>query len=250
MAAVLGVAAVVCVACSVSGSLIQDLKAGHLLGGTPWKMQVVEIIAVAMLAFFLMGPIIALHEANLADGGIGGRSLPAPQAGLMAQLAKGIVGGQMAWGLLIIGAAFGIALIMCGARSPMLIAVGMYLPFDTSSAIFVGGMLKWVVDRMAARRVAGRKCRRIEEKGTLLASGLIAGEAILGILLAVAAVSSVPSLTRVLSRRGASSAGSARWADGSRSPASRRWRGCWWRSRSGAGSSARSPEAGLDSAVL
>ena len=117
MAAVLGVAAVVCVACSVSGSLIQDLKAGHLLGGTPWKMQVVEMLAVAVLAFFLMGPIIALHEANLADGGIGGRSLPAPQAGLMAQLAKGIVGGQMAWGLLVIGAAFGIALILCGAQS-------------------------------------------------------------------------------------------------------------------------------------
>lgn len=198
VAAVLGVAAVVCVACSVSGSLIQDLKAGHLLGGTPWKMQVVEIIAVAMLAFFLMGPIIALHQANLADGGIGGRSLPAPQAGLMAQLTKGIVGGQMAWGLLIIGAAFGVALILCGARAPMLIAVGMYLPFDTSSAIFVGGVLKWLVDRLSAAADSRRKAD-IEEKGTLLASGLIAGEAILGILLAVAAVANAPSLTRMLS---------------------------------------------------
>ncbi|MDQ2950540.1 MAG: oligopeptide transporter, OPT family, partial [Acidobacteriota bacterium] len=129
VAAVLGVAAVVAVACSVSGSLIQDMKAGHLLGGTPWKMELVEIVAVVLLAFFLMGPIIALHEANLDTGGIGGRALPAPQAGLMAQLAKGIVGGQMAWGLLGIGAAFGIALILCGARAPMLIAVGMYLPF-------------------------------------------------------------------------------------------------------------------------
>ncbi|MBS1874559.1 MAG: oligopeptide transporter, OPT family [Acidobacteria bacterium] len=198
VAAVLGVAAVVCVACSVSGSLIQDLKAGHLLGGTPWKMQVVEIVAVAMLAFFLMGPIIALHQANLADGGIGGRSLPAPQAGLMAQLTKGIVGGQMAWGLLIIGAAFGVALILCGARSPMLIAVGMYLPFDTTSAIFVGGVLKWLVDRASAVS-DGRRRAVIEEKGTLLASGLIAGEAILGILLAVAAVAHLPSLTRLLS---------------------------------------------------
>ena len=79
------------VAGSVSGSLIQDLKAGHLLGGTPWKMQVVEIIAVVLLAFFLMGPIIALHESEAATGGIGGRNLPAPQAALMAQLAKGIV---------------------------------------------------------------------------------------------------------------------------------------------------------------
>ena len=175
VAAVLGVASVVALACSVSGSLIQDLKAGHLLGGTPWKMELVEIITVALLAFFLMGPIIALHEANLSSGGIGGRALPAPQAGLMAQLAKGIVGGQMAWGLLGIGAALGVVLLLAGARSPMLIAVGMYLPFDTSSAIFVGGMMKYVADRFRAN----------EETGTLLASGLIAGEAIVGILLAV-----------------------------------------------------------------
>src|SRR5688572_7257939 len=147
IAAVLGVAAVVCGACCVSGSLIQDLKAGHLLGGTPWKMQVVEIIAVILLSFFLMAPILLLHEANLDTGGIGGRALPAPQAGLMAQLAKGIMGGQMAWGLLAIGAGFGIAVLLCGARAPMLVAVGMYLPFDTSAAIFVGGVLQWLVSR-------------------------------------------------------------------------------------------------------
>jgi len=193
VAAVLGVAAVVCVACSVSGSLIQDLKAGHLLGGTPWKMEVVEIISVILLSFFLMGPIIALHQANLDTGGIGGRALPAPQAGLMAQLAKGIVGGQMAWGLLGIGAAFGIALLLCGARSPMLIAVGMYLPFNTSSAIFIGGLIKWILTRSTARRSAEQKLI-IEEKGTLLASGLIAGEAIVGILLAVVFLTGLPAI--------------------------------------------------------
>src|SRR5437588_5011424 len=170
VAAVLGVAAVVCVACSVSGSLIQDLKAGHLLGGTPWKMELVEIISVILLAFFLMGPIIALHEANLSTGGIGGRALPAPQAGLMAQLAKGIVGGQMAWGLLAIGAAFGLALLMFGARSPMLVAVGMYLPFDTTSAIFIGGVMKWAADRVG-EKLSAEKELACEEKGTVLASG-------------------------------------------------------------------------------
>jgi uncharacterized oligopeptide transporter (OPT) family protein len=151
-------------------------------------MEIVEIVAVVLLAFFLMAPILVLHEANLATGGIGGRALPAPQAGLMAQLAKGIVGGQMAWGLLAIGAAFGIALVACGARAPMLIAVGMYLPFETSSAIFVGGVIRAVADRFHAD----------EERGTLLASGLIAGEAILGILLAVLAVQNVPSLATLL----------------------------------------------------
>jgi putative OPT family oligopeptide transporter len=197
VAAVLGVAAVVCCACCVSGSLIQDLKAGHLLGGTPWKMEVVEIIAVVALAFFLMAPIVVLHEANLATGGIGGTELPAPQAGLMAQLAQGIVGGQMAWGLLAIGAAFGMALIACGARAPMLVAVGMYLPFQTVSAILVGGLLRWVSDRLAAGAPPETRARA-EERGTLLASGLIAGEAIVGILLAVLVVSGVPSLTRAL----------------------------------------------------
>jgi len=197
VAAVLGVASVVACACSVSGSLIQDLKAGYLLGGTPWKMQLVEIASVLVLSLFLMLPIVALHEANLATGGIGGRALPAPQAGLMAQLAKGIVGGQMAWGLIGIGAAFGIALIMCGARSPMLIAVGMYLPFDTVSAIFAGGVIKWALDRMAARRAAEERAK-IEEKGTLLASGLIAGEALMGILLAVTFLSGISSFTKLL----------------------------------------------------
>ncbi|HSW51117.1 MAG TPA: OPT/YSL family transporter, partial [Bryobacteraceae bacterium] len=197
VAAVLGVAAVVCCACCVSGSLIQDLKAGHLLGGTPWKMQVVEIVSVALLSFFLMGPIIVLHEANLATGGIGGRALPAPQAGLMAQLAKGIVGGEMAWGLLGIGAAFGAALILCGARAPMLIAVGMYLPFDTTSAIFAGGLLKALANRVSAAYSTGQKAR-VEEKGTLVASGLIAGEAVVGILLAVLFVSGVPSLAALI----------------------------------------------------
>ena len=197
VAAVLGVAAVVAVACSVSGSLIQDLKAGHLLGGTPWKMELVEILSVILLSFFLMGPIIALHEANLATGGIGGRALPAPQAGLMAQLAKGIVGGHMAWGLIGIGAAFGVALILCGARAPMLVAVGMYLPFDTSSAIFLGGMMKLVLEKVTGHFSAERKAS-VEEKGTLLASGLIAGEAIVGILLAVVFLTGAPSLTHAL----------------------------------------------------
>jgi putative OPT family oligopeptide transporter len=187
-------------ACSVSGTLIQDLKAGYLLGGTPWKMQVVEMLAVVLLSVFLMAPIVALHQANLATGGIGGRALPAPQAGLMAQLAKGIVGGQMAWGLIAIGAAFGIALIFCGARAPMLVAVGMYLPFDTSAAIFVGGAIKWFADRACAGFTPQQKLRA-EEKGTLLASGLIAGEAIVGILQAVLFLAGISSITRLLTGR-------------------------------------------------
>jgi uncharacterized oligopeptide transporter (OPT) family protein len=97
----------------------------------------------------------------------------------------------------MIGAMFGVALILCGAKALMLVAVGMYLPFDTSSAIFVGGMLKLAVDRLSARYSPERRAL-VEEKGTLLASGLIAGEAIVGILLAVAAVGNMPALTAVI----------------------------------------------------
>ena len=183
VAAVLGVASVVCIACAVAGSLIQDLKAGHLLGGTPWKMQVAEIISVAALAFFLMWPFVALHKTY----GIGERELPAPQANLMALLSQGIVGGEMAWGLVLMGVAFGLMLILIDAPAPMLIAVGMYLPFETTGAIFVGGAFKWVADRIAARRkLSPAAAEKYEQRGTLLASGFIAGEAILAILLSVA----------------------------------------------------------------
>jgi putative OPT family oligopeptide transporter len=199
VAAVLGVASVVCCACCVSGSLIQDLKAGYILGGTPWKMELVEIFSVVTVSFFLLLPIIALHEANLSTGGIGGRALPAPQAGLMAELAQGIVGGQMPWGLLLMGCLFGIALIMIKAPSPMLVAVGMYLPLETTGAIFVGGAIKWLADVAAKRRsLSAEGQAKFEERGTLLASGFIAGEAITGILLAVLFIEGVPSLTHVV----------------------------------------------------
>jgi len=202
IAAVLGVASVVCCACCVSGSLIQDLKAGYLLGGTPWKMELVEVLSVSVVAFFLLLPIKWLHEANLATGGIGGRELPAPQAGLMAGLAQGIVGGRMPWGLLLMGIFLGVGLIMIQAPSPMLIAVGMYLPLETTSAIFVGGAMKWLAERfVAGRKLDARGRAMFEERGTLLASGLIAGEAITGILLAVLFIRHVPSLTKVFTGR-------------------------------------------------
>jgi putative OPT family oligopeptide transporter len=198
VAAVLGVASVVCCACCVSGSMIQDLKAGYLLGGTPWKMEVVEILSVCALSLFLFFPIILFHHAYQSSGGIGGKELPAPQAGLMAQLAQGFVGGQMPWGLLFMGVLFGIALVMIQAPSPMLIAVGMYLPLETTSAIFLGGAMKWAADRWAERhQLAGEEKVKFDERGTLLASGFVAGESVAAIVLA-ALFPSGGSLTHVL----------------------------------------------------
>ena len=180
IAAVLVVAAVVCCVACLAGDMIQDLKVGHLIGGTPWKMEMAAIIGTVVVAFVLIIPIIILHDGT--PGGIGGASLPAPQAGLMAQLATGIVGGSMPWGLVISGMAFSLALILVNAPAPMLIAVGMYLPFETTFAIFVGGVIKWICDLITTRR--GARPEGEEGIGTLVASGFIAGEAITGVLLA------------------------------------------------------------------
>jgi putative OPT family oligopeptide transporter len=185
--AVLGVAAVVCCAVCVSGSLIQDLKVGQILGATPWKMQVAEIVATVVTSFVLVFPIVVLHEGNIRMGGIGigDRALPAPQAGLMAQMAQGIVGGEMPWALILFGMALAVSLILIKAPSVMLIAVGMYLPPETTGAIFVGGCLKALADRLARRRrVEGEAATVFESTGTLVASGLIAGESLTGVLLA------------------------------------------------------------------
>jgi putative OPT family oligopeptide transporter len=182
--AVLGVAAVVCCAICVSGSLIQDLKVGHLLGGTPRKMEWAEIIATVTTSFVLVFPMLWLHNANIKQGGIGigDRALSAPQAGLMAQLAQGIVGGEMPWGLILFGMCFAVAMILIRAPSVTLIAVGMYLPFETTGAIFVGGCLKAVVEHLGRRR--RRDPQELESHGALVASGLIAGESLTGVLLA------------------------------------------------------------------
>ncbi len=185
VAAVLGVAAVVCVSASVAGELLQDFKVGYILGGTPRTIQIAELIAVVVASLVMYFPLMLLHEANIKAGGIGfgDRQLSAPQAGLMATLAIGIVGGDMPWPLVVVGVFFGIAMIMMQVRSPMLVAVGMYLPFETTFAIFLGGVFRSLGDWLAHRRGFNDAQRaRVENAGVLTASGLIAGEAVLGLV--------------------------------------------------------------------
>jgi putative OPT family oligopeptide transporter len=185
VAAVLGVAAVVCVSSAVAGELLQDFKVGYILGGTPQKIQVAELIAVVVASLVMYWPLYLLHAGNIKAGGVGfgGPELPAPQAGLMATLAAGIVGKDMAWPLVVVGILFGIAMIMVQVKSPMLVAVGMYLPFSTTFAIFVGGVFRTIGDWLAERRgFNSAQKARVENAGVLVASGLIAGEAILGLV--------------------------------------------------------------------
>jgi putative OPT family oligopeptide transporter len=199
VATVLGVAAVVCVSSSVAGELLQDFKVGYILGGTPRKIQIAELIAVVVASLVMYWPLYLLNTAF----GFGSRQLSAPQAGLMATLAIGIVGGDMPWPLVVVGIFFGIGLIMMQVRSPMLVAVGMYLPFETTFAIFIGGVFRSLGDWLAKRRgLNPAQMARTENAGVLVASGLIAGESVFGLvwaaLIAMGLASSQPRVLQVI----------------------------------------------------
>ena len=251
IAAVLGVAAFTCVSVSVAGEMMQDLKAGHILGCTPWRMQAGDMLGVtaAALAMFLVLSVLHLGDIKSAvsgklgemersgvasvdyaggnaalqprsysieevralapelqnellatNAGFGGAKIPAPQASLMAVVSRSIMEGKTEWILILVGAFMGLAFILMQVKSPMLVAVGMYLPIETSFAIFVGGLFKGLLDRAAERRKWAKETReRAENTGTLLASGLIAGEAIIGILFAALAFGDV-ELPQVFAR--------------------------------------------------
>jgi putative OPT family oligopeptide transporter len=193
VATVLGVAAIVCVSAAVAGEMLQDLKAGHILGGTPWRMQVGDIIGVILAGAVMFVVLAYLNEGDIASGknlgyqgGFGSRNLSAPQAGLMAILSRGIVEGAMAWPLIISGMLMGVAFILMQVRSPMLVSVGMYLPLETTFAIFVGGLIKGGVDYFTGKRKLNEAQKiRVENTGVLLASGMIAGEALMGLVIAI-----------------------------------------------------------------
>ncbi|MGD8330288.1 MAG: oligopeptide transporter, OPT family [Acidobacteriota bacterium] len=189
-AAAIFVGAVVACAAAISGDTMQDLKAGHIVGATPWKQQVLEFIGVISAAF-VMSPVLFLLQARY---GIGAPTpehpepLTAPQATLMASVAEGVFRGGLPWTMVIIGGAIGVALIISDKmleargsefRTPVLaVAVGIYLPLELTSSIFIGGIIAW----LASRRLGGKEPH---QTGLLFASGLITGEALVGILLAL-----------------------------------------------------------------
>jgi len=181
IAGVLGVAGVVCCSCGIAGDMMQDLKVGHVLGGTPWRMEVGEIIGVIPAALVLPAVLLALDKTYT----IGSEALAAPQAGLMALMAKGIVGGEMAWPLVIAGMFFAAGMILIRAPAPMLIAVGMYLPFYATAGIFVGGVFRWLMDLMLkGEDESDERKQKAENTGVLISSGLIAGGALTAVVIA------------------------------------------------------------------
>ena len=191
MIATLGVAAIVCCAACTSGDVCNDLKTGQIVGATPYKQQIMQIIGVAFAAI-VMGPTLQLLHNN-TPGGIGGRELAAPQAGLFASLVKGFFGnGELPWILVVIGAFIGTIIILLDFLLEkqdhtfrlhiMPVAVGMYLPFGLSIPIFLGGLISYLIDKNYFDK---NENKTNIDNGILLSSGIIAGESLMGIFLAI-----------------------------------------------------------------
>ena len=200
MVATLGVAAIVCCAACTSGDVCNDLKTGQIVGASPYRQQTMQIAGVAV-ASLVMAPIMQLLHEN-TPGGIGGRELAAPQAGLFASLAKGFFGdGILPWNMVLIGCALGAIILVIDyileTKSSsfrlylMPVAVGIYLPFGLSTPILIGGLMAHFIlseDKSKAEPDS------ILQKGILLSSGLIAGESLMGILLAFIAGAGIQNL--------------------------------------------------------
>lgn len=196
-AAAIFIGAVVCCAAAIGGDNLQDLKTGRIVGATPWKQQVMQIVGVLAASVVMMPVLWMLHRRY----GIGvdthlplelqGHALEAPQASLMANIARGVFNQDLPWNLVAIGAILAVAIICLDKflerrdssfRAPVLaVAIGTYLPFHLTTPILLGGLLS----RFTAGRSANGNHEEINQKGLLFASGLITGEALVGILLAV-----------------------------------------------------------------
>lgn len=181
MAGAIAIGSIICIIAAMAGDTSQDLKSGYILGATPKKQQIGEIIGAIVSALAIGGVLYLLNEA----WGFGTEELAAPQATLMKMIVEGVMGGELPWGLVFIGVF--IALVIEILRIPVLpVAIGLYLPLELSSCIMIGGAIRWFVE--------SRKYKDDEQKdevvngGVLACSGMIAGEGIIGVLLAIFAV--------------------------------------------------------------
>ncbi len=179
MTAAIAIGGVICIVAAIAGDTSQDLKTGYILGATPKKQQMGEIIGVFASAIAIGGVLYLLDSA----WGYGTTELPAPQATLMKMIVEGVMGGNLPWSLVGIGAFIAIIVEILGI--PVLpFAIGLYLPIHLSVPMMIGGIVRWILEK----KKQGEEQKRAVENGILYSSGLIAGEGLVGILLAVFAI--------------------------------------------------------------
>ncbi|MBO5303129.1 MAG: oligopeptide transporter, OPT family [Lachnospiraceae bacterium] len=181
MTAAIVIGGIICIIAAIAGDTSQDLKTGYILGSTPKKQQIGELIGVLASSLAIGGVLYLLDKA----WGYGSANLPAPQATLMKMIVEGVMGGNLPWGLIAIGAC--IALIVEFLGIPVLpFAIGLYLPIHLSTPMMVGGIVKWAIEKK--KSLSDKEKKDADENGILFSSGLIAGEGLVGILLAVLAI--------------------------------------------------------------
>ncbi len=181
MVASLTVGAIICSAAAMAGDNSQDLKTGYLLGSTPWKQQVAEIIGVVVPAMVIGYVLVLLNNTY----GFGSKDLGAPQATIMMLVVQGIMNANLPWGLVFVGAASAVVVELLGIGS-LSFAIGLYLPIHTSVPIMIGGLIKAMVDKVTKRTKTEET-----DNGILYASGLIAGDALMGVIIAMFASASI-----------------------------------------------------------
>ena len=181
MTAAIAVGSVICIIAAIAGDTSQDLKTGYLLGATPKKQQMGEMLGVVVSGLAIGGVLYLLNAA----WGYGTAEIPAPQAQLMKMIVEGIMGGNLPWGLVFIGVFLAICLEIL--RIPVMpFAIGLYLPIYLNATIMIGGVVRGLLDR---RKGVDEKTKTAQSTdGTLYCAGMIAGEGLVGILLAVFAV--------------------------------------------------------------
>jgi putative OPT family oligopeptide transporter len=180
--AVLTIGTVVAVAASIAGDISQDLKSGYLLGATPQKQQISELFGAFSSAFFIALAVVTLGEVY----GFGSKEIPAPQATLMKTVVDGVLQANLPWNLVLIGASFAIVAELLSVPS-LPFAVGIYLPLSTMSPVFVGGVIKYFVTMRRQKKETDIAAKQTDT-GVLMSSGLIAGEGIMGVIIAGYAV--------------------------------------------------------------
>ena len=196
MVGAVAIGGVICIVAAIAGDTSQDLKSGYIVGATPIKQQIGELLGVVVSALSVGFVLYLLNAA----WGYGTEDLPAAQATMMKMLVEGIMNAELPWGLILTGVF--IAIVVEILKVPVMpFAVGMYLPFSLSAGIMAGGAVRFIVERIKG---SDKEKKERTDRGTLFTSGLIAGEGIVGILLAVLTVLEVDiardfSLPQILS---------------------------------------------------
>lgn len=182
MKGAIAIGSVICIIAAMAGDTSQDLKTGYILGATPKKQQIGELIGAVVSAVTIGGVLVLLDSA----WGFGTTELAAPQATLMKMIIEGVMEGNLPWALVFIGVFIAIVVEILGI-SVLPVAIGLYLPLELSATIMIGGVIRWFVDKKKADKEENKDAN----SGILFCSGMIAGEGLVGILLAILAVINV-----------------------------------------------------------